>query len=237
MPVINRLATASAEEFGGPFSSTAEYFTAIADAAISKLNLSNTDWNGISAFTVLGSFVFRDIVQNTTLFKDAESRFPLNHMDLGTQNILVDNRFNFQAIIDWEFAQTAPWQINHYPMPFPLLDSEAEIKDILQDPNHPAHANVSRQDSARKMYAKKFQDAETELSETGRSLSGSFAAVLDSPASRIYACFTKLGCLPAADDGLVREMVRLAFGWDEEDMEHYLNDIGDKLKRVDMEVR
>jgi hypothetical protein len=58
-------------------------------------------------------------------------------MDLGTQNILVDDRFNFRAIIDWEFAQTAPWQVNHYPMTFPLLESDTKIQGILQDPNHP----------------------------------------------------------------------------------------------------
>ncbi|GKU11974.1 unnamed protein product, partial [Fusarium langsethiae] len=31
-------------------------------------------------------------------------------MDLGTQNVLVDDDLNFLAVIDWEFAQTAPWQ-------------------------------------------------------------------------------------------------------------------------------
>lgn len=200
-PIIDRLATASAEGLRdeGPFSSAAEYFTAVGDAAISKLDLSDTDLKGSSmSFTRLGAFVFRDIVHNTALFEDSDTdgRFPLNHMDLGTRNILVDKNFNFLAIIDWEFAQTAPWQVNHYPMPFPLLGSEAEIEGILQDPNHLAHRNVSRQESARRMYTQKFRDAEMELRQKRRSLGGSFAKVLDSPASRIYACFTKLGGLP-----------------------------------------
>ncbi|KAK3384498.1 hypothetical protein B0T24DRAFT_515081 [Lasiosphaeria ovina] len=240
-PVIGRLASASAEGLRchGPFSSTAEYFTAVADAAISKLDLTDTDSNGVLSFTILGAFVFRDIVQNTTLFEDgsAEGRFPLNHMDLGTQNILVDDKFNFRAIIDWEFAQTAPWQVNHYPMPFPLLESDMEIQGILQDPNHPAHGNVSRQESARRLYTKKFRDAEVELRKIGRSLGSSFAEVLDSPASRIYACFTKLGRLPMADAGLVHEMVRLAFDLDAEGTERYLHVIGDRLKRADNKAR
>jgi hypothetical protein len=140
----------------GPFFSTAEYFTAIGDAAINKLDLSDTDSNGGLPFTTLGAFVFRDIVQNTTLFEDSDvkGQFPLNHMDLGTQNILVDDKFNFQAIIDWEFAQTAPWQVNYYPMPFPLLESDEEIKSILQDPDHLAHRNVARQEAARRMYTR-----------------------------------------------------------------------------------
>ncbi|POR33096.1 hypothetical protein TPAR_06722 [Tolypocladium paradoxum] len=234
--VIDRLATASAEGLGdeGPFSSAAEYFTAVGDAAISKLDLSDTDPKGSSmSFTKLGAFVFRDIVNNTALFEDSDTdgRFPLSHMDLGTQNILVDDNFNFLAIIDWEFAQTAPWQVNHYPMPFPLLGSEAEIEGILRDPNHLAHRNVSRQESTRRMYIQKFRDAEMELRQKGRSLGGSFAKVLDSPASRIYACFTKLGDLPEADASLVYEMVRLAFGLDAKETERYLQNIEGNARR------
>ncbi|KAK8149917.1 hypothetical protein G3M48_005009 [Beauveria asiatica] len=236
-PVIDRLATASAEGLRdeGPFSSAGEYFTTIGDAAISKLDLSNTALQGSPmSFSRLGAFVFRDIIHNTALFEDSDTdgRFPLNHMDLGTQNILIDNNFNFLAIIDWEFAQTAPWQVNHYPMPFPLLGSEAEIEGILQDPNHLAHRNVLRQESARRMYTQKFRDAEMELGQKGRSLGGSFAKVLDSPASRVYACFTKLGGLPEADAaGLVYEMVRLAFGLDARETEQYLHKIECEARR------
>lgn len=89
-------------------------------------------------FVKLGAFVFTDIVRTTDLFTSPScgELFHFNHMDVGTQNILVDDEFNFRAVIDWEFAQTAPWQVNHYPMPFPLLPSDAEIDEILKDPNH-----------------------------------------------------------------------------------------------------
>ena len=113
-PVIGKLATASAEGLRneGPFSNAAEYFAAIGDAAISKLDLSNTDLKGSSMpFTRLGAIVFRDIVHNTALFEGSniDGRFPLNHMYLGIQNIVVDKNFNSLAIIDWEFAQNARW--------------------------------------------------------------------------------------------------------------------------------
>jgi hypothetical protein len=238
------LASALAEglKCQGPFSSTLEYFTAAVDAAISKLDLTDTDPNGVLSSTTLGAFVFHDIVQNTSLFNEDNNntegrRFPLNHMDLGTQNILVDDRFNFQEIIDWEFAQTAPWQVNRYPMPFPLLDSDAEIQAILRDPNHLAHKNVSRQGSARKLYTRKFRDAEAELRKRGQSSAGSFTEVFDGPASRIYACFTQLDRLPMADAGLVREMVRLAFDLGDEGTERYLRERGERLKRGDEKVR
>jgi hypothetical protein len=82
---------------------------------------------------VLGTFVFCDIVSSTDLFKDKELSFPLNHMDMGTQNILVDDEFNFLAIIDWEFAQTAPVQVNHFPSAQPqaiiFLSRFADVRD------------------------------------------------------------------------------------------------------------
>ncbi|KAK1768900.1 hypothetical protein QBC33DRAFT_534089 [Phialemonium atrogriseum] len=83
------------------------------------------------------------------------------------------------------------------------------------------------------MYAQKFRDAEIELRKKGRSLGGSIAEVLDSPASRICACFTKLGGLPEADGGLVHQMVRLAFDLGAEGTERYLCEMEGKLKRLD----
>jgi hypothetical protein len=212
-PVIGRLATASMEglEHAGPFLSAADYFIAIGNAATNN------------KATRLGAFVFLDIVETTSLFGDkyTEGLFPLNHMDLGTQNLLVDKDFNIIAIIDWEFAQTAPWQVIHYPMPFPLLGPD---EDILRDPSHIDYKNVLRQDVARRIYNRKFRDAESELREKGRTLGGSFANTLDSSASRIYACFTHLGRTPG-DTSLVYEMVRLAYGLNTKEAEEYVRNI------------
>ncbi|KAJ8126132.1 hypothetical protein O1611_g7507 [Lasiodiplodia mahajangana] len=216
-PIIGKLATAPAEGLSdtGPFYSAADYFTTFGNAATTNLTIR------------LGAFVFLDIVKTTDLFGSAgtEGPFPLNHMDLGTQNILVDKDFNFIAIIDWEFAQTAPWQVIHYPMPFPLLGPD---EDILRDPSHLAYKNVFRQDAARRVYNRKFRDAESELKANGRPLGGSFATTLDSPASRIYACFTNLGRMPAADAGLMHEMARLAFGLNPQEAEKYVREIEKK---------
>ncbi|KAI1755397.1 hypothetical protein F4782DRAFT_403614 [Xylaria castorea] len=216
-PIIGKLATASTGELGetGPFSRAADYFTSLGNAATNNTTIR------------LGAFVFLDIVKTTDLFINTgtEGSFPFNHMDLGTQNILVDKNFNFIAVIDWEFAQTAPWQVIHYPMPFPLLGPD---EDILRDPSHVAYKNVSRQDAARRIYHRKFRDAESELKANGRSLGGSFAATLDSPASRIYACFTNLGRIPTADADLMYEMARLAFGLNPQEAEEYVRKIKQK---------
>lgn len=217
-PIIGRLATASIGGLrdAGPFSRAADYFIAIGNAA--------TNNNA----TRLGALVFLDIVEKTTLFgsTDTEVSFPLNHMDLGTQNILIDEGFNFIAIIDWEFAQTAPWQVIHYPMPFPLLGPD---EDILRNPSHVGYKNVLRQDTARRIYNRKFRDAESKLREKGRPLGGSFASTLDSRASRIYACFTNLGRMPRADTNLIHEMARLAFGLNTRGAEEYVRNIAKAL--------
>lgn len=139
--------------------------------------------------------------------------FSLSHMDLGTQNILVDHDFNFLSIIDWEFAQTIPWQINHYPMQFPLLNSDEAIREILNDPSHLAYNNMLRQKATQDLHRQKFQSVEKEVEETGRLLSLSVTEALESSASRIYACFTYLGRSSEADEELVYEMVPQAFGF------------------------
>jgi hypothetical protein len=176
----------------------------------------------------LGGYVLLDIIERTDFCNQTASikdtkEFPFSHMDLGPQNILVDDNFNFMAIIDWEFAQTAPWQINRYPMPFPLLG--LDIEDILNSPGHLAYNNVKRQDESRKMYIKMFQEAELNLRAEGRPLIGSFVEVLQSPASRVYACFANLGRLPQADNDLIYQMVRLAFGYQGEEAAQYVQDI------------
>ena len=215
-PIIGKLAS-SVGEFcdAGPFSRAVEYFTAVANAALALLDSSSR----------LGAFVFRDILQKITLFGDIDTvkRFPLNYMDLGTQNILVDNDFNFIAIIDWEFAQTAPWQVNRYPMPFPLLG--LDIEDILRNPSYLAYKNVLQQELSRKLYSQKVQETERKLTKEGRSLRGSFNNTLNGPASRIYACFTNLARLLQADGELVCEMARLGFRLDRHGVEEYVREI------------
>jgi hypothetical protein len=79
------------------------------------------------------------------------------------------------------------------------------------------------------MYVFEFQNAQIELQKTGRRLERSFADVLHSAASRIYACFDRLGSSPELDEDLVREMVRLAFGFDADKTSRYLAHIKDKV--------
>jgi len=117
---VGPLASAAAEHFpsGGPFTTSQQYFAAVGEAryiSARKGASESEEPDESDKFSVLGAFVFCDIVSSTGLFTDKEPCFHLNHMDMGTQNILVDDDFNFLAIIDWEFAQTAPVQVNHFP--------------------------------------------------------------------------------------------------------------------------
>jgi hypothetical protein len=56
----------------------------------------------------------------------------------------------------------------------------------------------------------------------------SFADVLGSPASRIYACFARLSGAEA-DEQLIREMVRLAFRFDTDRVKRYIDDMEVRL--------
>lgn len=213
-PVFGKLAASFSGEIdsGGPFATANDYFTALADTTISKLQGSSR----------LGAFIIRNIVLKTALF-ESSAPFPLNHMDLGAQNILVNDNFDFIAIIDWEFAQTAPWQVNRYPMPFPLLG--LDIEDLLSNPKHIAYKNVLPQSVTRGIYKQKFKEAEESLTYQGRGLEGSFVETLDGKASRIFACFTNLGRLPVSDEDLGYQMVRLAFGLQGKEVEEYVREV------------
>ena len=165
---IGKLSIAASEGLlnEGPFAEAFDYFSTIADARFRQA--CKDDVHGSNLFKRLGPFVFQNIVQNTPIFKTCRGHFHFNHMDMGAQNILVDGTFNFLAIIDWEFAQAAPWEVNHYPMPFPLVFSDEKIHGILQNPDNIAHGNVSRQVLAREVYQQKFRDAEQTLQKEGK---------------------------------------------------------------------
>ncbi|KAF2498506.1 hypothetical protein BU16DRAFT_570967 [Lophium mytilinum] len=235
-PTIGKLASAAAEGFeaAGPFLSAHEYFTAVGNARYLEASKSAEDDDEEEAdiYTVLGPFIFRDIVQHTDLFKGPGNTGPfhLNHMDMGTQNILVDDAFNFLAVIDWEFAQSAPVEVNHYPMPFPLISSDAEIEQILSSPGGVAHRNVQRHVKARASYRHSFEAAEEALAGKGRPLQRSIAETLDGPASRIYAALEKIAVFDGMGEELTREMVRLGFRLIGEDADEYVERMKTTMK-------
>lgn len=231
--IIGKLSTAVAEGLSdhGPFEDAWAYFAAVADAKLHHTREGDFANNDRDLFSKLGPFVFKDIVQNSTLFKTGRGPFHFNHMDMGTQNILVDQEFNFLAIIDWELAQSAPLEVNHYPMPFPLVFSDAKIESILRNPDHAAYRNFSRQVAAREIYRRKFRDAEKSLEKEGRFAQVSIADVLDGPASRIYAVVEKLGVFEGMEEELTHEMIRLAYGFYGEEARKYLDDMEAEMKR------
>lgn len=195
----------------GPFSTSKEYFTALANAAVARLE-------GISR---TGAPVFADIVHKTSLFQDhTPGRFPLSHMDMGTQNILVDDEFNFVAVIDWEFAQTAPWQVNAFPMPMTI--TSMDIDGILKDPQHLAYDNVRQQQASRVLYTAAFDAAEKKLAGQKTPLDNSFSAFLNGAASQIYSCFVRLGNFPEQDPVFIETMVRLAYGLEGNAAQEYI---------------
>lgn len=165
-PEVGALSFAAVEglKYHGPFLDSLSYFREVATAKYTR----PCRLDGERSSAKLAVLTFLDIIENTALFtSSAGEEFSLNHMDFEPHNILVDDSFNLLAVIDWEFAQNAPWQVNYYPMPFCQTSPDADLEEILRDPDHIAHRNVSRQVTTRKMYREKMKQAEEEMAQRG----------------------------------------------------------------------
>jgi hypothetical protein len=135
-------------------------------------------------------------------------------------------------VIDWELAQTAPWEVNHYPMPITLISSNKKIAEILYDPGHRAHRNTSRQVRARLLYRQKFEAAERAALEKrgNNALRCSIAEVLDGKASRIYGLAGKIGVFHGMEEEeLTYELVRLGYGLTGQEAETAPSDAGRRV--------
>lgn len=256
---IGKLACAVAESYptGGPFATAQEFFLAAAEAHYAEVKASvssgpegssdkgkeegqdeeeSQDEEEAEGWRTLGPYIFLSIVKETRIFASGAGNagpFHLNHMDMGSQNILVDDDLHLIAVIDWEFAQAAPVQVNHYPMPFPLLSSDVRITSILSDPKHIAYPATSAQDETRKLYRQKFVEAEQSLAKQGRPLQQSIAKQLDGPASTTFAVAEDLMDADGQREDRVLEMVRLAFGFERQRAKEYIKDMEIKMNAED----
>lgn len=195
------------------------------------LDRKRADTGESNRYTTLGFYVFRKIVRDTDIFKSSEGHFHFSHMDMGTQNILVDDDSRFVAVIDWELAHTAPWEVNHYPMPISLVMPDMRIINFLNDPNHVAHQNTARQVGARILYRQKFMEAEQALEKGGRSLHHSIAETLDGKASRIYGLIERFGVYHGMEEQLTCELVHLGFGLKGPEAEQFLQGVEEQVER------
>jgi hypothetical protein len=71
---------------------------------------------------------------------------------------------------------------------------------------------------------------EQALKSRGRSSQKSIADVLDGAVSKIYAILEKFGVFEGMEEELTYEMVRLAYGFDREEVKKYLNEMEAKMK-------
>jgi hypothetical protein len=80
--------------------------------------------------------LFAELATNGKCFT-LEGPFPIRHPDLAFHNIIVDENFEVQGIIDWEGASTLPWELMDSP-PFlttvPRLLNSPERYDAKGQP-------------------------------------------------------------------------------------------------------
>lgn len=220
----------------GPFDDAVEYLLAEARgryAHAQKTPPPDADADADARYHRLGPFLHLDIIRRSALFRAHRAGpFPLLHMDIGTQNLLVDAEYNIVGVVDWEMAQTAPWAAHHYQYPFPPADDPADMAAALGDPDHPAHVGYSRIHALQRLYCCKFAEAEAALREEGTPLAMSVAEVLDSDASRAYFMMERHGVDgPVWDEVFARALVRIAYGLDEEGVREYID-----CKEAEMEA-
>lgn len=110
-------------------------------------------------------------------------------------------------------------------MPFPLWWSDEEVeKKSFMSPSI-SHTRTSQEKT--KLggdIAVTFSMLQNELVD-----GCGFTQALESAASRIFVCFSRLGDLPEQDKDLIREMVRLTFGLKVDGTVRYLEDITNRM--------
>jgi len=218
----------------GPFLHSAEYFYSIASAKYqTALKTLDPSQKMPGRFDILGPYVFCDIISRASIFKSLlPGPFPLNHMDMGAQNLLVDNNFNIIAVIDWEMAQISPWEALYFPMPFPTnIESSSDLQEHLSDTNHVAHKFTTKIFEAQRVYVASFRRAESKLKELGTTVDHSLASLIESDASKLYWIMEQFGGGTADWDEIhMFAAVRIAFGMDRTAAENYFQTKAAEIK-------
>jgi hypothetical protein len=218
-PTIGKIMTDEAGDIG-PFSNTVDCLAAIVKGKYETICSKPADTTN-DRFHQLGPFVQMDIIRNSSVFKDYQhGPFPLNHMDMGTQNLPVDEGFNIVSVIDWEMVNTSPWEANYFPMPFP--PDYSGDPDVLKDPNHIAYKAILKQTASQSLFLRGLESAEGRLKALGKPLHVSLAEIFASDASKVYWLMERQGSeSPENDEVYMFAMARIAFGYDQETAEHY----------------
>ena len=89
---------------GGPFSSSIEYFYALRkghNRTIQAEHAGDKEW-------MTSAWVLEQALPSMVVEEFIHGPFPLCHMDLHYNNILIDDEFNITGIIDWSDSQTVP---------------------------------------------------------------------------------------------------------------------------------
>lgn len=109
---------------GGPFSTATEYLQAWGKHA--------QFYGGTDALKESAGVYAEDILKDVLAFPPKVFKlaakiavrdngpFPLIHPDLFHSNIIVDDNWKPLAVIDWEYAQSAPWETVEFPHSFGL---------------------------------------------------------------------------------------------------------------------
>jgi hypothetical protein len=106
-------------DIGGPFETTAAFFTAWAAHAKfpkSRVEVQRGVNNGMMSELLSSIEEFPVKVKATAGRFSSCPPYPVWHPDLLHSNIVVGNRYNILGVIDWEGACTVPWELVEFPL-------------------------------------------------------------------------------------------------------------------------
>ena len=119
----------------GPFATSLEYFYAVRqheNAAVRACINQGIVGRGEEQLWYTACRALEQMLTHIVLVEKVFGPFPLKHLDLHHNNILVDDDFNITGIIDWTAAQTVPCESLPVGVEFvPAPRAPEELKDKI----------------------------------------------------------------------------------------------------------
>ncbi|KZM19152.1 uncharacterized protein EKO05_0003191 [Ascochyta rabiei] len=165
---------------GGPFETPADFFAQWATGAVFPFSKDKVKrrtppehfeevWNSLAGFPL-------QVAKFAKSYNFRRGPFPVIHGDLYRSNILMDNDCNVKAIIDWEDAIVAPWELVEF------IKDLGVVPAAMNGSSHQEPPSVRERRNKRETYIKYVEEIEKK-----QLLDGTLSMVLSNSAVQDFA--------------------------------------------------
>ncbi len=155
-------------DIGGPFETATGFFKAWASQA--KFPTSEQDIRksmvGGPVEEVLSSiseFPAQINALASALSSFDKGPFPIYHPDLYQSNVIVDDKFQVLALIDWQGSWSVPWELVEFPLFLSTVPRAMDAAFNYDQNGQPKQADVRRRWKERAEYVQMVQAAEVAM--------------------------------------------------------------------------